>query len=182
MVQILSSFVFVLSAAAAFASPVKRDVATVKADIANIATQVTSLNNAIQAFPSSGGSLANALAIHNSAVSLDTAVKKATTDVQATDPFSDADSADILASVEAIEPTIESALTGIVEKKPAFDALPIGGVSALVRQDLNNLNTDTLALADSLIAKASAGTVDQANTIKSNIASAFATAIAAYAA
>ncbi|ESK86092.1 antigenic cell wall [Moniliophthora roreri MCA 2997] len=180
MVQIFSSFVFLLSATAAFAGPVKRDVATVKADIATITTQTTALNNAIQAFPDSGGSLVAALAIHNSAVTLDNTVKKTVTDVQATSPFSDADGADILSAVETLEPIILSALQNIVAKKPAFQALPIGGIPALVLQDLRNLDTDVTALSDALIDKSPSGLLTRANEIKTTIGDAFDDAIAAY--
>ncbi|KAK1231028.1 hypothetical protein PQX77_005868, partial [Marasmius sp. AFHP31] len=119
-------------------------------------------------------------AIHNSAVALDNSVKKGTTDTQATAAFSEADGQSILASVQALVPTIQHALQQIVAKKPAFDALPVGGIPALVLQDLRNLNTDTGAFADALIAKSPADLVTQANQIKTTIANAFATAIAAY--
>ncbi|KAL0568528.1 hypothetical protein V5O48_013455 [Marasmius crinis-equi] len=175
-----NTFFVVLSAASALATPFKRDVATVKADIATISTQVNALDTSINAFPNTGGTLASALAIHNAAVTLDTSVKKAVTDTQATSAFSEADGQSILSSVEAIEPTILDALNGIVAKKAAFQALPIGGIPALVLQDLKNLNTDTGAFADALIAKSPADLVTQANQIKTTIANAFATAIAAY--
>ncbi|KAF9255827.1 hydrophobic surface binding protein [Marasmius fiardii PR-910] len=180
MVRVFAPFVALLSVGSALAAPFKRDVATVQADIATISTQVTALDSSISAFPDTGGSLASALAIHNAATTLDASLKKATTDTQATDPFSENDGQNILASVEAIEPTILHALQTIVAKKPAFDALPIGGVPALVLQDLQNLSTDTTAFADALIAKSPADLVDRANEIKSTIGDAFATAIAAY--
>ncbi|KAF9027866.1 hypothetical protein BDZ89DRAFT_951883 [Hymenopellis radicata] len=97
-----------------------------------------------------------------------------------TDAFSEADGTTILASVEAIEPTILHALTGIAAKQPAFAALPIGGIPALVLQDLQNLDAGTAAFADALIAKSPADLVAEANEIKSTIGDAFDTAIAAY--
>jgi hypothetical protein len=64
MVQI-TRFLAVLSVAAVgLALSVKRDAATVEADIAKISTQVTTLDNAIEAFPLTGGSLVNALVCH----------------------------------------------------------------------------------------------------------------------
>ena len=44
-----------------FATPLKRDVATIESDIMNITTQVTALDDAVTAFPVSGGSLVGAL-------------------------------------------------------------------------------------------------------------------------
>ncbi|EEB98776.1 hypothetical protein MPER_01661, partial [Moniliophthora perniciosa FA553] len=101
-------------------------------------------------------------------------------DVQATSPFSDADGADILSAVEAVEPIILSAFQDIVAKKPAFQALPVGGIPALVLQDLRTLDTDVAALSDALIDKSLSGLVDRANEIKATIGDAFDTAIAAY--
>lgn len=104
-----------------------------------------------------------------------------------------------MASIQAVEPTILNVLTNIVKKKPAFDALPLGGISTIVLGDLKTLNTDTLAFADALIsiAPVSISSVaqtfsfspspffqedlkDDSTTIKNELAAAFATAIAAY--
>lgn len=49
-------------------------------------------------------------------------------------------------------PVILDALTAIVAKKPAFQALPLGGVPALVKQDLGNLSASTEAFENALIA------------------------------
>jgi hypothetical protein len=102
MATFTTIFTFFLVFTAVFATPVKRTVAQVEADIATISSQVTSLNNNIQSFPNSGGSLVNALvgvlyspvfrtrrnhslfkkAIHNAAVALESSITKGTTDVQ----------------------------------------------------------------------------------------------------
>jgi hypothetical protein len=101
-----------------------------------------------------------------------TTLNGAVTDVTATSQLSEADGRTILSSVEAIEPTILDALTNIVVKKPAFvrvyfsllagperlttslflqAALPIGGLPALILQDLKNLKTATVAFANGLV-------------------------------
>lgn len=87
---------------------------------------------------------------------------------------------------------------GIVAKKPAFDALPLGGISDLVRQDLSGLSSSTSSLEDALIALApvrlrlkleglaqtkffyQADLVDESIALKNEVDAAFATAIAAY--
>jgi hypothetical protein len=74
--------------------------------------------------------------------------------VQNTGAFSESDGQTIIQSVQAIQPTIISALNGIAAKKPAFDALPLGGVSALVKQDLATLGSDTMAFENALTASA----------------------------
>ncbi|KAJ7917166.1 hydrophobic surface binding protein [Mycena leptocephala] len=180
MVQI-TRFLAVLSVAAVgLALSVKRDAATVEADISKISTQVTTLDNAIEAFPLTGGSLVNALAIHTDATNLITTLNGAVTDVGATGALSEDDGRTILSSVEAIEPTILDALTDIVVKKPAFAALPIGGLPALILQDLKNLKTATVAFAAGLVAIAPADLVAEATELQNNITAAFDPAIAAY--
>ncbi|KAJ7487852.1 hydrophobic surface binding protein [Mycena latifolia] len=166
--------------AVAVTSPVKRTVAQVEADIATISTQVTALDNAINAFPNTGGSLAAALAIHTDATSLETTLNKATTDVTSTGTVDEADGRTILNSVEAFEPTILDALKGIAAKEPAFAALPIGGIPALILQDLQTLKTDTINFSNALIANAPSDLKSEATDLTNNITAGFNTAIAAY--
>ncbi len=61
MVQLSSFFAALTVVTAVCSAPTKRTVAQVEADIATISTQVTALDNAITAFPDTGGSLINAL-------------------------------------------------------------------------------------------------------------------------
>ncbi|KAF5383285.1 hypothetical protein D9615_004803 [Tricholomella constricta] len=175
------SSVFVLASlvASSFAST----VADIQADIADISTKLTTLDNSIAAFPSTGGTLSQALAIHSNAVTLGKSIDQGTTDVNDVDPkpFSDEDGRAILDSFTALEPTINNALIGIVDKKAALEALPVGGIPALVKQDLSNLSASTAALEDALIAAAPESIVDEAIALKERIDAAFATAIAAYA-
>ncbi|KAJ6612514.1 hydrophobic surface binding protein [Mycena sp. CBHHK59/15] len=180
MVQ-LSRFLTVLSVAAVgLALSLKRDVATVEADIAKITTQVTTLDNAIEAYPLTGGTLLAALTIHTDATSLITTLNTATTDVTSTGAFGETDGRTILTSVEAIEPIILDALTNIVVKKPAFVALPIGGLPALILQDLKNLKTATVAFSAALIASAPADLTAESTAVQTNITNAFDPAITAY--
>ncbi|KAK7445737.1 hypothetical protein VKT23_014732 [Stygiomarasmius scandens] len=168
-------------AALALASPFKRTVAQVETDLRNIATQVTTLDNNINAFPNSGGSLTQALAIHTAAQNLLTSVNSATTDVQGTTGVSESDGQTIIGIVNGFEPTIIDALNAIITKKPAFDALPLGGVSALVKQDLGQLGTATSNLEVALINQAPSDLKSQAQSIQAAVDAAFAKAQAAYA-
>ncbi|KAJ7769452.1 hydrophobic surface binding protein [Mycena metata] len=180
MVQI-TRFLSVLSVAAVgLALSLKRDVAKVESDIATISTQVTTLDNAIEAYPTSGGTLVAALGIHTDATNLVTTLNGATTDATANGALDETDARTILNSVEALEPTILDALTDIVVKKPAFAALPIGGIPALILQDLKNLKTATVAFAGALISAAPADLTAEATQLQNNITAAFDPAIAAY--
>ena len=93
------------------------------------------------------------------------------------------------------------ALKVIVDKKPALEALPIGGIVGVIRQDLNFLYSNTTAFENALIAAAPVRSCpvhctfyklipvfaiqdelkDQANAIKTKVNDGYATAIAAYA-
>jgi len=178
MVQ-LSRLLFSLSLlAASFATPVKRTVAQVEADITSISSQVTTLNNDINGFPASG--LVGALNIHNAATSLESTLGTGTSDVTSTGTFSQTDGTTILESVEAFVPTILNALTQITAKQADFAALPIGGIPALILQDLQTLKTDTDAFGAALTAAAPADLKGNATTITNEIDAGFTTAIAAY--
>ncbi|KAF8489926.1 hydrophobic surface binding protein [Gautieria morchelliformis] len=177
-----SALVVLIYSLAASASPFnKRTVAQVEADIATINSQVTTLDSAINSFPDSGGSLTQALAIHTDSVNLVSAIAQGTTDVTSTGAFSDADATTILQSLEAIQPTIIDALNAIVAKKPAFQGLPIGGVTALVKQDIGDLDGNTTAFESALIAATPTDLQANATAIKTAIDAAFSNAVAAYA-
>ncbi|PPQ69844.1 hypothetical protein CVT24_003183 [Panaeolus cyanescens] len=167
--------------AVAFSNPVKRDVDQVKADVADISTKVVSLDNAIAAFPLTGGTLLAALGIHNSAVALNTALQSATTNVIAAGVLGEADGLEVLNTVAGFAPNIDNALVGIVEKKPAFAALPIGGLPALIHQDLNNLKASTDGYATALVDNAPDVLKDQAGDLRDAALAGFDPAIAAYA-
>ncbi|TDL23474.1 hydrophobic surface binding protein [Rickenella mellea] len=176
-----SLFTLAVAVVGVIASPVvKRDAATIEADIATIGTQITVLNNAINAF-TTGGTLAQGLAVHTASGKLDTAVKAATAAAAATPSLSEDDGTTILNSVQTLETGILTALTNISGLKAKFTALPVGNLVALVKADLNTLNADTVAFENALIALSPADLLDQANTIASNINAGFASAQAAYA-
>ncbi|KAE9410062.1 hydrophobic surface binding protein [Gymnopus androsaceus JB14] len=181
MTRIVFTTLLAFVTACLAAGPLVRDVPTVESDIANIASQVTALDSAINAFPTAGGSLLSALVIHEQATSLAAALATAATDVAATAPFSETDGATILGAVEAFEPTILDALAGIVAKLPAFEALPLGGVPALVAADLATLQADTKDFENGLIADTPADLLAQATPITSAIDAALSSASAAYA-
>ncbi|KAF8885355.1 hydrophobic surface binding protein [Infundibulicybe gibba] len=172
-------FVFASLALTGFAAPnAKRTVAQVEADITKISAQLTTLDNAIKTFGTSKSLLA-ALAIHSNSVTLGTDIDTGTTDVKATStPIAEADGQTILADVQALVPKITTTLNDIVAQKANIAALPIGGIPALVCQDLKNLKASTDAFADALIASAPADLKTAATTLKNTIDAAFAAALA----
>ncbi|KAF7978610.1 hypothetical protein HWV62_45348 [Athelia sp. TMB] len=182
MVQIASKFLAlgaVVLSASAISLP-KRTVAQVESDIAAISTQVTSLDNSINTFPDSGGSLSAALAINTASRNLNTAITTATTDTKAlTAPVGDSDAQVIIDAVSGFTPTIVDALNNIIAKKPSFDALIVA--DTLVQEDLASLNSSTVAFENALLSLAPGDLQSQAEALIAEINAAFAKAIAAYA-
>ncbi|KAF8166491.1 hydrophobic surface binding protein [Pholiota molesta] len=178
MVLITRPFLALLS----FTGAALGSVAKIEADLASMAKAVTTLNSAITSFPSTGGTLAQALTIHEETLSLAGSLKTTTGDVTATAAFSVADGTSILTTVKAIEPDILSALKEVIAKKAAFVALPVSGVPKLVYEDLMYLNGNATLLANGLIKNSPSSLVADATTVKTNIGSAMAVAISAYAA
>ncbi|KAH8831944.1 hydrophobic surface binding protein [Flagelloscypha sp. PMI_526] len=171
---------FLLLAGYACGQSLPRDVPTLKSDISSITTATDKLDGDINAFPNSGGTVSGALAIHNDAIAVQKAVNQGTNDAKNTAPLNDAAGMEIYDSVHALQPTIVDALNVIVQKKPAFDALPLNGISTIVLNDLKGLNASVAGFADSLIAISPLGIVGAALQLKSDIIAAFDTAITAY--
>ncbi|KAF7349321.1 Hydrophobic surface binding protein [Mycena sanguinolenta] len=175
MVQFTRSFCSLCLIAVSFAAPTKRTVAQVEADITDISNQATTLDNDIKGFPASG--IFGALAMENAVGSLETALNKGTSDVQATGLINEADATTMLNAVKAIEPTIIDGLEQLTAKESDIFRDP---PKEVVLSDLKNLQTATDAFAGALIAAAPADLTAQATSIQSAIDAAFATAIAAY--
>jgi len=178
MVQIKSSFIFLLSTASlALATP-----AQIENSISLISGNLTVLTNDLNALSTSNPTLAEALAINSASANLANALGAGTTAATANGPLSVADGTTILNEVSALAPTIESDLTEIVNKKPAFTTLnnEIKGILALVLEDLQSLNSTTITFSNALIAIAPSSLLPNATSLKNAIVSAFDTAIAAY--
>jgi hypothetical protein len=181
MVHFTSFFVVALSAASALASPhAKRTTAKILSDLSTISSQTTTLDNAILAFPNSGGTLVQALAIHTDAVTLTNTVTSSTNDVKATPALSEADGQSVIAAVTNLVPLITKTLNDIVGKKAAFQSLPAGGIPAIVLSDLKTLNSTVTTFDNALIAIAPADLKGQGTTLSNQVLAAFATAIKAY--
>ncbi|KAF9558559.1 hypothetical protein CPC08DRAFT_709511, partial [Agrocybe pediades] len=151
-------------------------------DAHNISTQITTLDNAINAFPTTSGSLVAALGIHTDAVNLGAALNKELSDVLSLPKpgITEANGTTIFDIAEGFEPIVLDALNAFVTKKPAFQALPISGIPALVKQDLINLNASMDMFDAQIISFVPPDLVASAEALKAAIDAGFATAIAAY--
>ncbi|KAJ7795272.1 hydrophobic surface binding protein [Mycena olivaceomarginata] len=178
MVQVTRSFAILSIAALSLAAVIKRDAATVEKDLAVLTGQVMALDNAAQAFPLSGGTLAEAMTVHTSAVNVISTLTNAASDEQAVDTFSETEGQAILAALEGFEPNILDFLQNTVVKKPAFALFP--GVTALILQDLNNYLTAGIAFGSTLFNKAPADLDARVAQFRTTTVSAFEVAIDAY--
>jgi hypothetical protein len=124
MVQ-FTRYLVLLSVAAGGLAACKCDVARVEADIDTLVRQVTSFDNAIVAFPSTNGSVDDALAIHADATSIINTLNTAASDVEATGQFSEDDDTAILSAIETSVPTVLGSLLDIIYKKSAFVCLEL---------------------------------------------------------
>jgi hypothetical protein len=70
---------------------------------------------------------------------------------QAIAPVSEADGETIIEILDSIQPSILNALSDIIPKRNAFDSLPLGGVSALIKQDLGQLCPALESMENALI-------------------------------
>ncbi|KAJ7455497.1 hydrophobic surface binding protein [Mycena latifolia] len=161
-----------------FGNSLKRTVKQIESDIANISSLVTILCDDINGFPASG--LAGALSIHPDIENLITAFNTATSDIEATESISEADAQLILADVASILSFLENCTEQLITKRPNFAALPIGGLQALVLQDLESLKNAIDAFFRALNVSIPPDLAAQAGAIQTDSDSASAAAIAAF--
>ncbi|KAF8899456.1 hypothetical protein BD779DRAFT_1795874 [Infundibulicybe gibba] len=134
-----------------FAAPnVKRTVAQIDLDLSAMAEQAFTIARAASVFPDTGGSIAQAMSIHNDAVSLGSIIDSGTNDVEGTPaPVSESDGQTIIRNLQGLGSAIQEAVGGLVNKKAAFQAVattPIDAIITLLLQDIKNLQTSTDSL------------------------------------
>ncbi|KAF7363195.1 Hydrophobic surface binding protein [Mycena venus] len=131
-------------------------------------------------FPPSNGSVDDALAIHADATSIINTLNTAASDVESTGEFSEDDDTAILSAIETSVSTVLGSLLDIIDKKPAFEALPICGFSMLFLQDLKNLQNASVGFGNALINTAPGTLVANFTELTNNISAAFEPAITVY--
>lgn len=114
MVQFKTLFAAVLSLSVATCNPIdKRDAALVLTDLTAVGTALTTLTASVDAYT---GGLLPAITISTNANTLDTAIKKATTDANASAAFTAAESASVTSAIGTLNPQIQATLTSLVNK------------------------------------------------------------------
>ncbi|KAF8899457.1 hypothetical protein BD779DRAFT_1465370 [Infundibulicybe gibba] len=165
----------------------KRTAAQIEAGIAAISAQADALSSATAAFPSTGGPLSAVVAIHNDAVSLVSAINAGTNVVETTAlPVAESDGQTILAALQALQSKILNVLVQFVDKVAPFETITIvggtiaGRVTALVLQDLENLQKSIDSFLRISTVAEPADLETQVIAIQNNLDAAFTTAIGVY--
>lgn len=139
-------------------------------DLVPLKSALVTLDNDITNLPDSGATLDQALVIHSDSLAVKDAIDATTPDAVVSTvlaspkifvdidlltifqnverPVSVDDADSVLSAFQDLQTNIDHSLSEIVDKKPVFDGL---GVSSVVAQDLNDLNTSNMALEDALI-------------------------------
>jgi len=179
MVAITKILWLALTATAATAAAiVRRDVVTVENDITQkLGPSLTTLNNDINGFPSSG--LTGAITIHADFAQVNTVLKRTTSDIKSTGSFDTVSGTTILADIQALVPTFLATLVNIGIQAPSWHAIP--GGQALVLSELQSWNAATSNFFDAFIAAGPLLLKAGGLAIKAQFEGAFATAIAEYA-
>jgi len=198
---LLSAILFIAPLLHSAVTTLKGSVTTIDKHLTIIETQVADLNNALDAFSTSGASLETGLNIHNVVQILNNGITTATVDITTFGTVGLTDAVAILTHATRIQPSILTALAAVVAKKPTFDALPpftsgsqlvkkelaksdipnASHANQLVKNNLVTLNKNYDELVAALLRTAPSALVGQANAVKAEIDAAFATALDAYA-
>ncbi|KAF8552299.1 hypothetical protein OG21DRAFT_1604796 [Imleria badia] len=171
------SFVTLIFAAVALGTPVKRDAAEVVEDIQKVDAQTKSLDELIQAFPNSGGTLPEVYAIHEAGVKVEGTLLTATNDASASSDFTDAQSNTNLAELRILASDVKETLANLVTKEPAVSKM---GAAPIAESDLQNLKAATDALYKALYPKMQPDTQSALKELFSDTDAEFSNAIKAY--
>ncbi|KAF8589549.1 hypothetical protein K439DRAFT_367218 [Ramaria rubella] len=130
--MIFDAIVSVAASVSKIKSPFgKRTVGEVRENIKAIVANVNKLDASVDAFPATGATLRQALAIQTLAIKLTLCAKTATNDILNSGLLDEAEVIDIVDKVKVIGPTITRILNNLVAKKKTVEALfSIGGIAA----------------------------------------------------
>ncbi|PFH51155.1 hypothetical protein AMATHDRAFT_40345 [Amanita thiersii Skay4041] len=179
--RFISGLFLLALATVGVSTPVQRDFNALETDLADISSKTNALDAELTAFPSSDQTeaIAQALDIHNSAVALVDALNHAAGDANVA--LTDAQATTILGQLQNLEPVIAHALDEVVQKKADFEAIPISGLTALIHQDLVDLQNGVRTFSNALLAITPADQQDPATALSNEIIALFDNPIAVYA-
>ncbi|KAJ3553251.1 hypothetical protein NP233_g12689 [Leucocoprinus birnbaumii] len=163
----LSLFVIVIAFATVFAASSVTNLANT---ITVIDNKVGNLEELLQAFPNTGGTLEQAIALHNSVHDVLKAIDNTKTAVDVIDHVvSITDSEEIINRFRDLESVIQSALRALGDKKNSICSIGIGRVSAVIQLDIQQLLDAVVGVTESLLAKCAADCTARGRAVSINI-------------
>ncbi|KAL2786516.1 hydrophobic surface binding protein A-domain-containing protein [Aspergillus keveii] len=147
---------FLLTAVATVqALVISRDATPVLSALDTITNQLHTVGDLVEVFNGGFSGTFAALKIQGETSELGTAINNGVKAIQNIQPLNEADSAQVVTVVVALQSDIYGLLDLLVEKKPAFNTaiLGIGSASFLVKIDLQNLRKSTAQLGDAITSK-----------------------------
>ncbi|KAJ3567599.1 hypothetical protein NP233_g6263 [Leucocoprinus birnbaumii] len=149
-------------------------------DFQEMETHGMAMRDKIRNFPETGGTLMEALGIHNDVFQLQTFVTKTEGNVKAVPlPIALEDGNRVMEAVNRLKVVLEEALKLIVEKKATFEQLSFG-IPSIIHFDLTSLHDSVVPLEDALLAVSPPELLEAAQAAKTDIEAFFSEAIAAY--
>ncbi|KAF8065089.1 hypothetical protein FPV67DRAFT_1671375 [Lyophyllum atratum] len=149
--------------------------------IALLTSLATALNDAIIAFPNTGGTLFQALSLHTATTTLAAAID--TTTAAVPKALTESDARSILDAIEGLTPTIIAILDNITARRDTVMALPFSfpmigmGAAALVKKDVTSVSASTAALENALLSASPETIRQEGSELKDLIDAAFANTI-----
>ncbi|KAL2849641.1 hydrophobic surface binding protein A-domain-containing protein [Aspergillus pseudodeflectus] len=147
---------FILTAVTAVqALVIPRDATPILSALDTITNQLHTVGDLVEVFTGGFNGTFAALKIQGETGELGTAINKGVTAIKNIQPLNEADSAQVVNVVVALQSDIYGLLDLLVQKKPAFDRaiFGIGSASFLVKIDLQNLRKSTAQLGDAITSK-----------------------------
>ncbi|KAI9641803.1 hypothetical protein NHQ30_009663 [Ciborinia camelliae] len=167
----IKNIILLISAVSAVAIS-KRDSVTLTNDIANISTNT----NALTAAVNNNKGIANLVPLIAAQTNLENSITTATADANVISALSEKDSNNILTEFKALGPDTIAALNAIVKNKPTFD---LEGVTPIVKSGVLSSQAASASLGTAVVDISSPDVKPNLTEINTNIAAAFASALAA---
>ncbi|KAL2852032.1 hydrophobic surface binding protein A-domain-containing protein [Aspergillus pseudoustus] len=178
-----SPTIFFLTAVSAVQGlSIPRDATPVLSALATIKNQLHAVGDLVEVFNGGFNGTFAALQIQGETGELGTAINNGVTAIKRIQPLNQADSAQVVNVVVALQSDIYGLLDLLVEKKPAFDTaiFGIGSASFLVKIDLQTLRNSTTQLGNAITSKLVEDFQRLAPLITSSIDFHFSQALAVY--
>ncbi|KXT11155.1 hypothetical protein AC579_4069 [Pseudocercospora musae] len=157
---LIVSSLLTIASAIALATVEKRDAASIISAVKNIQSKITTLNSTVTSFNKGDlDGLVKVLKIQQQSTDVGNAVKSATSTAQASQPIP-ADTAtstpnnQVAAAVLSLKDSLQSFLTNLQSKKPAFDSVvAVVSVSQQIKQTLTQQKGSSDALGTAITIK-----------------------------